>query len=333
MGIAWRTFEMPKKLVCDEASLTGTYGKFIAEPFERGYGVTIGNGLRRILVSSLEGSAPTAVKFGGTLHEFSSARGVLEDVAEIVLNVKRLIVRLHGQEPKWVRVSTEQKGPVLAKHLAADGTVDILNPDHHLATVTRPVPFELEVEIGKGRGYVPAEKNKKDPQVIGVIPVDSNFSPVTRVNFQVEDTRVGQTTDYDRLTVEIWTNGSVSPKEALISAASIYQRHLDVFVGFDKLPEEETEAVEATLDEGVSEKLAQPVSELELSVRASNCLREARIKTIGDLVQKSEAEMLEYRNFGKKSLAEVKELLAGMGLQLGMLGAASPRGDEQDAAS
>jgi len=317
MGIAWKDFEMPRKIECDEATYAHTYGAFTAEPFERGYGMTVGNALRRVLLSSLEGSAVTSVKFDGVLHEFSTIPGVVEDVAEIVFNIKQLIVRTHTRSPKTLTLQAGRKGLVTAKAIAADETVEILNPDLHIATLTKDAPFRAELEVGIGRGYVPAERNKKEGQPIGVIPIDAIFTPITRVNFHVENTRVGQMTDYDRLILEIWTNGSVSPKDALLYAAHIFRKHLEVFTSFGELPAEEG-AQEGALSPEVVERLRMPVSELELSVRSANCLREARLKTIGDLVQKTDAEMLKYRNFGKKSLAEITNILHAMGLSLAM---------------
>ena len=317
MGIAWKDFEIPKKLTCDESSYTDNYGKFIAEPFERGYGTTLGNALRRILISSIEGSAVTSVKIDSVHHEFSNIPGVTEDVPDIILNIKKLILRSHSRQPKVIEIKADSKGEVRAKDIIHDETIEILNPDLHIATLTKNAKFHIEMEVGRGRGYYPAEKNKKENQTIGVIPVDSIFTPIIKVNFQVENTRVGQITDYDKLILEIWTNGSITPKDALLYAAHILQKHLEMFVNYGKLPEEEAEE-EARVDEGLYQKLRMPVSELELSVRSANCLKEAKIKTIGDLVQKSEAEMLKYRNFGKKSLAEIREIITGMGLSLEM---------------
>lgn len=317
MGVKWRNFEMPKKLECDESSYTDSYGKFIAEPFERGYGITIGNSLRRVLISSIEGSAVTSIKIDGVLHEFSGIPGVIEDVPEIVLNIKKLILRAHTKNPKTIFIKVEKKGEVKARDIITDETIEIINPDLHIATLSKNTKFYVEMEVGRGRGYVPAENNKKESHGIGVIPVDSIFSPVRKVNFYVEDTRVGQMTDYDRLILEIWTNKSITPKDALLYAANILQKHLEVFVNFGKLPEEE-EPEETEEDQEFYEKLRQPISELELSVRSSNCLEEAKIKTIGELVQKTEMEMLKYRNFGKKSLAEINNILKERGLSLGM---------------
>ena len=319
MGIVLRSFEIPKKLGCDEETLTDIYGKFVAEPFERGYGVTIGNSLRRVLLSSLEGSAVTSIKIDGVSHEFTTIPGVVEDVTEVVLNVKNLVLRSHTRTTKTLVIEVNQKREITAKDIVTDDTVEVINPDLYIATLTKNVPFRMELEVQKGRGYVPADRNKKEGQPIGVIAVDSIFTPVKRVNFHVEDTRVGQMTDYDRLILEIWTNGSVTPKDAILYASNIFQRHMDVFVNFGKLPEED-QAPEVSDDKEheLYKRLAQPVSELELSVRSANCLREAHIKTIGDLVKKTEAEMLKYRNFGKKSLMEISNLIKEMGLGFGM---------------
>ena len=318
MGIRWKTFEMPKRLECDKSTLTPTYGKFVAEPFERGYGATIGNSLRRILLSSLEGSAVTSVKFDGVQHEFSAIPGVVEDVPQIIMNIKHLVIRSHTRAPKTLTLAADKKGAVTASDIQTDETLEILNPKQHLFTITKPSKLTMEMEVGIGRGYVPAERNRKESQPIGVVAVDSIFSPVREVNFHVENTRVGQMTDYDRLIVEISTNGAMNPKEALLNAGHIFQKHLEVFTSFGELPSEESAEEEESLASEVVDKLRMPVSELELSVRAANCLREAKIQTIGDLVQKSPQELLKYRNFGKKSLAEIDELLHSMGLSLGM---------------
>jgi len=318
MGVKLRNFEMPKKLALDESSITPTYGRFSAEPFERGYGSTIGNSLRRVLISSIEGTAVTSVKISGAQHEFSTIKGVVEDVPEIMLNIKKLILKSHFKSPKPMFIKVDKKGAITAKDLKTDETVQVLNPNLHIATLAKKMKLEMELEVARGRGYVPAERNKKENQAIGVVPIDSIFSPVNRVNFSVENTRVGQITDYDKLILEIWTNGSIDPKEALLYGSNILQRHLDIFVGYGDLPEEITEKEESKEEKELTEKLNMPITELELSVRSSNCLREAKIKTIGDLVKKSEMEMLKYRNFGKKSLSEINEILTGMGLHLGM---------------
>ncbi len=319
MGIKWRDFQLPKRVECDEATYTNTYGKFSAAPFERGYGVTLGNSLRRVLLSSIEGSAVTSVKFQGVQHEFSTMPGVLEDIPEIILNIKGLVLNSHSKIPKTIYLKKNTKGQIKAKDIEADETIEIINPDLHIATLTKDIKFQMELEVARGRGYVPQELNKKDGASIGVIPIDSIFSPVKKVNFYVENTRVGQRTDYDKLILEILTNGAINPKDALLYASNILQRHLDIFVSFGQLPEEIEEEPEMSREEVMLyEKLKLPISELELSVRSSNCLREANIKTIADLVKKTEEEMLGFKNFGKKSLTEIKELLAGMGVALGM---------------
>ncbi|OGX40412.1 MAG: DNA-directed RNA polymerase subunit alpha [Omnitrophica WOR_2 bacterium RIFCSPLOWO2_01_FULL_41_12] len=319
MGIKWRDFQLPKRLECEETTYTDTYGKFFAAPFEKGYGITLGNSLRRVLLSSIEGSAVTSVKIQGTQHEFSTLPGVFEDVPEIILNIKNLVLNSHSKIPKTISIKEDSKGEVQAKDIKTDETIEIINPDLHIATLTKDTKFYLEMEVARGRGYVPSELNKKEDQALGVISIDSIFTPVKKVNFNVENTRVGQRTDYDKLTLEIWTNGAISPKDALLYASNILQRHLDIFVNFGQLPEEIEEEPEMTKEEVVLyEKLRLPISELELSVRSSNCLREANIKIIADLVKKNENEMLAFKNFGKKSLTEIKQLLAGMGLTLGM---------------
>ena len=318
MGISWKTFEMPKRLECDEKSYSASYGRFVAEPFERGFGTTVGNSLRRILISAIEGAAVTSVKIDGVLHEFSAIPGVVEDVPQIILNIKQLVLKSHARTPKILRLKVSKKGEVTAKKITTDDTVEIINPDLHIATLTKDSNLIMELEIGKGRGYVSSERNKKEGHSIGVIPVDSVFAPVRRVNFHVEDTRVGQITDYDKLILEVWTNGSIDPKEALLHASHILQRHLEIFAKLGEVEVEEEEGEESKEDKEFLGKLALPVSELELSVRSGNCLREARIKTIGDLVKKTEQDMLQYRNFGKKSLTEIKEILKGMGFSFGM---------------
>ena len=319
MGVKWRDFQMPKRLDCEESSYTNTYGKFVAEPFERGYGVTLGNSLRRILLSSIEGSAVTSININGVQHEFSTIPGVLEAVTEIILNVKGLIVRSHSKTPKSIYIKTDKKGEIKAKDIICDEMVEVLNSDHHVVTLTQDIPFDMELEVSRGRGYVPAEQNKKEGAPVGTIAVDSIFTPITNVNFYVENTRVGQRTDYDRLIVEIATNAAINPKEALLYGANILQRHLDVFVSYGQLPEEEEEVEEISAEEeALYAKLRLPISELELSVRSSNCLKDANIKTIADLVKRPESELLNFRNFGKKSLTEINDILKAMGLGLGM---------------
>jgi len=320
MGIKWRDFQLPKRLECDESTYTDIYGKFSAAPFERGYGVTLGNSLRRVLLSSIEGSAVTSVKIAGAQHEFSTIPGVVEDVPEIILNIKSLVLNSHSKIPKTIYIKYDEKGEVKAKDIKVDETIEIINPELHIATLAKDTKFQVEMEVARGRGYVPAELNKKEEKAIGVIPIDSIFTPIKKVNFSIESARVGQKTDYDKLILEIWTNGAISPKDALLYASNILQRHLDIFVNFGQLPEDiAEEEPEMSREEIVLyEKLRLPISELELSVRSSNCLREANIKSIADLVKKTEDEMLGFKNFGKKSLNEIKELLMGMGLTLGM---------------
>jgi DNA-directed RNA polymerase subunit alpha len=319
MGVKWRDFQMPKRLDCEENSYTNVYGKFVAEPFERGYGVTLGNSLRRILLSSIEGSAVTSIKINGVQHEFSTIPGVLEAVTEIILNVKGLIIRSHSKTPKTIYIKTDKKGEIRAKDIISDEMVEVLNGDHHVVTLTQDIPFDMELEVSRGRGYVPADQNKKEGAPVGTIAVDSIFTPITNVSFHVENTRVGQRTDYDRLIMDITTNGAINPKEALLYGANILQRHLDVFVSYGQLPEEEEEVEEISAEEeSLYSKLRLPISELELSVRSSNCLKDANIKTIADLVRRPESELLNFRNFGKKSLTEINDILKAMGLGLGM---------------
>lgn len=318
MGIKWKDFEMPKRLECDESTYTSTYGKFIAEPFECGYGVTIGNSLRRMLLSSIQGAAVTWIKFDGTLHEYSTIPGVLEDVTEIIFNIKKLILRLSAKQPKIMLLDVNKKGEIKASDIRTDETIEIFNPDLHIATLTKKIRLKTEMGVSTGRGYLPVERQAQQEEwPIGVIPIDTVFSPVKKANFTIENTRVGQTTEYDKLILEIWTNGSMSPKDALLYASIILQRHFDIFANFGQLPEEEVEKEENKLEE-LKEKLDMPISELELSVRSTNCLKESGIKTIGELVTKAEKEMLAYRNFGKKSLAEIGEILKKMGLSLEM---------------
>ncbi len=315
MGVKWRDFQMPKRLDCDETSYTETYGKFIAEPFEKGYGVTLGNSLRRILLSSIEGSAVTSVKIDGAKHEYSTLPGIIESVSEIILNLKKLVVRSHSKVSKSIYIKAEKKGEIKAADIICDETVEVLNPDLHIATLSRDTHFYAEMEVSRGRGYVPSDLNKKD-NIVNSIAIDSIFTPITKVTFGVENTRVGQRTDYDRLVVEITTNGGVSPKEAMLYGANILQRHLDVFVSYGQLPEEEEEI--SIEEQALYEKLRLPISELELSVRSANCLKDANIKTISELVRKTESELLTFRNFGKKSLTEINDLLKVMGIHLGM---------------
>ncbi|MBD3379999.1 MAG: DNA-directed RNA polymerase subunit alpha [Candidatus Omnitrophica bacterium] len=319
MGIRLKNFELPRMITFDEETYTPSYGKILAEPFEKGYGITIGNSLRRVLLSSIEGTAVTQVKIESVDHEFSTVPGVLEDVTELIMNIKGIVLRCHFKNPKPMFLSVNKKGEVKAGDIETDETVEIVNPDHHIATLTEDAKLEIEMKVERGRGYVPAERNKTDEDPIGFIPVDSLFSPVTRVNLDVENTRVGHITDYDKLILEVWTNGSMEPKDTLIYASNILQRHLDVFNNLGVVPDLEDEEPEMSKkDVELSKKLDKPISELELSVRSSNCLAEANIRTIGDLVKKKETEMLKYKNFGKKSLTEINKHLEEMGLHLGM---------------
>ena len=320
MGIKWRDFQLPKRLECEESTYTNTYGKFSAAPFERGYGVTLGNSLRRVLLSSIEGSAITSIKISGVSHEFSTIPGVLEDVPELILNIKNIVLNSHSKIPKVITIKGKAKGEIKAKDIETDETIEIINPDLYICTLTKDVKLNIEMEVSRGRGYLIAELNKKEDKTIGAIPVDAVFTPIKKINFFVENTRVGQRTDYDKLILEIFTNGAISPKDALLYASNILQRHLDIFVNFGQLPDDIAEdEPEMTKEEAVLyEKLRLPILELELSVRSSNCLRDAGIKIIADLVKKNEEEMLGFKNFGKKSLTEIKELLMGMGLTLGM---------------
>jgi len=319
MGMKLKNFELPKRIAFDEATYTATYGKVIAEPFEKGYGITLGNSLRRVLLSSIEGTSVTQIKFGGVLHEFSAVPGVYEDVPQIIMNLKGLVLRSHFKDPKPMFISVEKKGEVTAGDIKTDETVEIINPDQHIATLTENVKFEMELKVERGRGYVPADNNKSVDDALGVVAIDSLFSPVRRINLNIMNTRVGQITDYDKLVLEIFTDGSMEPKDAMLYASNILQRHLDVFIGIGKLPEDmEEEEEEAKEKRELQKKMDKPISELELSVRSSNCLSEADIRTIGDLVRKKEAEMLKYKNFGKKSLNEINGVLTSMGLHLGM---------------
>lgn len=319
MAMKLKNFELPKRITFDEKTYTSTYGRVVAEPFEKGYGITIANSLRRVLLSSIEGAAVTQIKVNGVLHEFSTIPGVLEDMTEIVMNIKGIVIRSHFKTPKPMFLSVDKKGVITAGDIQTDETVEIVNPDHHIATLTENGKLEMELKVERGRGYVSADKSKSEDDDIGAISVDALFSPVKRVNIDVENTRVGHITDYDKLVLDIFTNGSMEPKDAVLYAANILQRHLDVFLTIGKLPEEIEEEEEETKEKKeLHKKLNKPISELELSVRSSNCLAEANIRTIGDLVGRKETEMLKYKNFGKKSLNEIGSVLSSMGMHLGM---------------
>jgi len=314
---SWKDLIRPKRLEAEKETLTPIYGKFAAEPFERGFGITIGNSLRRILLSSLQGAAITSVKIDGVLHEFSTVPGVKEDATEIILNLKEVRLKLHTEGPKTIRVKADGPRDLKAGDIITSDAVEILNPDHHIATLTRDAKLSMEMVVKTGRGYVPAERNKEENQPIGTLPIDAIFSPIRKVNYNVTNARVGQITDYDKLTLEVWTDGSLNPEEAMAYAAKILKDQLSIFITFEE--EEETEgAKDQEETEGLNENLFRSVDELELSVRSANCLKHANIKLIGDLVQKTEAEILATKNFGRKSLNEIKEILAEMGLSLGM---------------
>ncbi|RPJ06315.1 MAG: DNA-directed RNA polymerase subunit alpha [Deltaproteobacteria bacterium] len=317
MQKSWKELIRPKRLEVEKETLTPFYGKYTAEPFERGFGITIGNSLRRILLSSLQGAGIVSVKIDGVLHEFSAIPGVKEDVTEIILNLKEVRLKLHAEGPKTIRIKAEGPKALKAGDILTGEAVEVLNPDYHLATLSRDGKLSMEMVVKSGRGYVPAERNKEENQPIGTIPIDAIFSPIRKVNYTVTNARVGQITDYDKLTLEVWTDGSLSPEEAVAHAAKILKEQLAIFITFEE--EEETAvAGEQEEMEKLNENLFRSVDELELSVRSANCLKHANIKLIGDLVQKTEAEILATKNFGRKSLNEIKEILAEMGLSLGM---------------
>src|SRR4051794_22648249 len=329
MRIRWRGLELPSRVTRDEQVSTDQYGKFSAEPFERGFGTTVGNSLRRILLSSLEGAAVTHIKLKGAEHEFSSLPGVMEDVTDIILNVKSLIVKLDADDIKDMKLTARKAGPVTAGMIETDPSITIINKDLVLATLTEDVPFEMTLTVAKGRGYVTASENIADTeeQEIGLIAVDSIYSPVTRVRYATEDARVGQKTDYDRLVLEIWTNGTITPEMALVEASKILRKHLNPFVQYFELGSDSAsddavnalrDANRATIDPDLQQKLNMTVQELDLSVRANNCLESAKISTVRDLVKKTDGDLLKVRSFGKTSLREVKRRLADMGLSLGM---------------
>ncbi len=313
----WRALIRPRALEADEES-AGSYWRFSCEPLERGFGVTLGNALRRVLLSSLQGAAITAVKVGGVLHEFSTIPGVMEDVSDVVLNLKEVRLRLHGEGPKTLRVHKQGAGHLTAGDLSsADSAVEVVNPDHKIASLSDDADVEMELTVNSGKGYVPAEKNKTEDMPIGTIPIDSIFSPVKKINYTVTPARVGRETDFDRLNFEIWTDGTVAPQDAVAYAAKILKEQLTIFINFEEpvevpqaLPEEPTP---------LNPNLFKSVDELELSVRSANCLQNANIRYIGELVQRTEAEMLKTKNFGRKSLNEIKEVLTSMGLELGMV--------------
>jgi DNA-directed RNA polymerase subunit alpha len=330
MRVTWRGLELPTRVERDAMVSSDKYGRFFIEPFERGFGTTIGNSLRRILLSSLEGSAVTSIKIEGVDHEFSSMKGVMEDVTDIVLNVKSLVIRLHGEGPKTMSVSANKAGVVTAAEIVADPSIEVINKDVVLATLTEEVNFKMEMVVENGRGYVPASERiaaaDRFDQEVGRIMLDTVYSPVTRVRYTTENTRVGQRTNYDKLILEIWTNGTITPEMALVEAAKILRKHVNPFVQYFELGQETVaapqlaaeEVEEPAVDEELAQKLNMPIQELELSVRANNCLESAKIETAGQLVKMTEADLLKIRSFGKTSLREIKRKLADIGLSLGM---------------
>lgn len=326
MRIRWRGLELPSRVVADRATLTDTHGKFIAEPFERGFGMTVGNSLRRLLLSSLEGSAVTKVKIQGVLHEITTIPGVVEDVTDIILNVKSLIVKNNSDQPAVIRIDRHEKGVVKGKDIITEANVQLFNPEHVIATLNADVPFVMEMTVENGRGYRTAEDAAGKDYEVGVIPVDASFSPVVRVKHEIEETRVGQKTNYDRLVLEIWTNGTVTPQMALVEGAKILRKHLNPFIQYSEQgPEvplddryDAAAAAESAQDLELERKLNMSLAELELSVRATNCLESEGITTVRDLVIRTDDELLEVRNFGETTLREVKSKLQERGLSLGM---------------
>src|SRR6186713_1322623 len=315
----WRGFQRPKRLEFERETLTDRFGRFYAQPFERGFGTTVGNALRRVLLSSIEGAAVTAVKIEGVLHEFAPVQGVVEDATDLILNLKQIPIKVHTDQPKTLSLRVTKAGEVRAKDLEADADVEILEPDAHIATVSEGGRLEMELRIKRGRGYVSADKNFDEDLGIGWIPIDSVHSPVKKVNYLVEAARLGQTTDYDKLTVDVWTNGSINPRDAVSLAAKLVRDHLNIFINLEEGAESQLEsAVDQPRAGATNENLDKSVEELELSVRSYNCLKNANIRTIRELVLKTEAEMLKTKNFGRKSLNEIKEILHSMGLSLGM---------------
>jgi DNA-directed RNA polymerase subunit alpha len=314
----WRDLIKPKKLQVDADLLTNKYGKFTAEPFERGFGTTFGNSLRRVLLSSLQGAAISSVRIKGVLHEFSAIPGVTEDVTDIILNLKGVRFKMYGTEPRTIRILHKGEGRISAGNIVADPNIEVLNPDHHIATCSKDANLEMELVVRMGKGYVPADRNRDEKAPVGTIPIDAIFSPIQKVNFSVTNARVGQITDYDKLTLEVWTDGSAKPEDAVAFAAKILKDQLSIFINFDEESEPVEEVIQEEEREKFNENLYRTVDELELSVRSANCLKNAGIKLIGELVSRTEAEMLKTQNFGRKSLNEIKDILLEMGLTLGM---------------
>ncbi len=314
----WKGFQRPKRLEFERDTLTDRFGRFYAQPFERGFGTTIGNALRRVLLSSIEGAAMTAVRIEGVLHEFSPIPGVVEDATDIILNLKQVPLKMHVDTTKTLYLRVDKPGEVKARDIQTDADVEILEPDAHIATVSEGGKLFMEVRVKRGRGYVAADKNFDEDLGIGWIPIDSVHSPTKKVNYLVEAARLGQTTDYDKLTIDVWTNGSISPRDAISLAAKLVRDHLSIFVNLDDVLDQQQELPSEQPRTILNEHLDKSVEELELSVRSYNCLKNANIRTIRELVQKTEPEMLKTKNFGRKSLNEIKEILASMGLSLGM---------------
>jgi len=314
----WKGFQRPKRLEFERDTLTERFGRFYAQPFERGFGTTIGNALRRVLLSSIEGAAMTAVKIEGVLHEFSPIPGVVEDATDIILNLKQIPLKLHVDQTKTLYVRVDRPGEVKARDIQTDGDIDILEPDAHIATVSEGGKLFMEIRVKRGRGYVAADKNFDEDLGIGWIPIDSVHSPVKKVNYIVEAARLGQTTDYDKLTIDVWTNGSITPRDAVSLSAKLVRDHLNIFINLEEILDQQQEAPIEQPRTILNEHLDKSVEELELSVRSYNCLKNASIRTIRELVQRTEPEMLKTKNFGRKSLNEIKEILSNMGLSLGM---------------
>jgi DNA-directed RNA polymerase subunit alpha len=314
----WKGFQRPKRLEFERETLTDRFGRFYAQPFERGFGTTVGNALRRVLLSSIEGAAVTAVKIDGVLHEFSPIPGVTEDATDIILNLKQVPLKMHVDSTKTLYLRIDKAGVVKASDIETDADVEILEPDAHIATVSEGGKLHMEMRVKRGRGYVSADKNFDEDLGIGWIPIDSVHSPVKKVNYLVEAARLGQTTDYDKLTVDVWTNGSINPRDAVSLASKLVRDHLNIFINLEDVGDLQLDALADTPRAALNENLDKSVEELELSVRSYNCLKNANIRTIRELVQKTEGEMLKTKNFGRKSLNEIKEILSGMGLSLGM---------------
>jgi DNA-directed RNA polymerase subunit alpha len=326
MRIRWRGFELPTRVICLEETKSNTYAEFIVEPFERGFGITVGNSLRRVLISSIEGAAPFSVRFQGVQHEFSTVPGVIEDVADIILNIKTLVIKMHTDGAKSVKIDAHEPGEVKAGDILCDADVEIMNGDQHIATITEKTDFVGEIQVKKGRGYLTAEENQVGEQEIGLIPIDSHFSPVTRVEYRIEDSRVGQRVNYDRLLMQVWTNGTVTPEDAVVEGGKILRKHLNPFVHYYEIGEqmlregerEGASRLPAAEQAELIRKLDMPVAELELSVRASNCLQAENIKFVREIVTRTKDDLLAVRNFGKTSLKEIEDKLSSMGLSLGM---------------